>query len=123
MKVYVITTGVYSDYHIVGVTLNRKKAEDLVETMSRGYDIPHISEWETDEVDTLKKGTCYQVTLYENGKVDIWEKSSFEIDEINKVLKFGNYSHEVLVIAETKRKAKKIGLDLINIKKAKEQGL
>lgn len=51
-KVYVITEGEYSDYRIVGVTLDRKAAERYCKNVKRASvgweDVPRIEEYELD---------------------------------------------------------------------------
>ena len=57
MKVYVITQGCYSDYHICAVTLDKDKAEQLRKMYTAkesryGYsssDVAEIEEYETDD--------------------------------------------------------------------------
>ena len=55
MKVYVITQGSYSDYHIVGVKLTREEAEKVVTAGKNkreeifDYDM-HIEEFDTDNI-------------------------------------------------------------------------
>ena len=56
MRVYVVTQGEYSAYHIVGVTLDRAKAErwmELYNAEKGEYDYDaQIEEYETDEFGT-----------------------------------------------------------------------
>ena len=50
MKVYLVTQGSYSDYHIDSVFLDRALAEERVEKMGRvepySYDAAEIEEWD-----------------------------------------------------------------------------
>lgn len=48
MKVYVITCGEYSDYHICSVTLDKEQAELLKVRYSDECDEAYIEEYETD---------------------------------------------------------------------------
>ena len=51
MKVYVLTQGKYSDYHIVGIYSTKEKAQELRDAIcaSGGYwDEPQIEEYELD---------------------------------------------------------------------------
>ena len=52
MKIYVVTQGEYSDYHIEGVTLDRQKAERWVElyndSVGKYHDDAQIEEYESD---------------------------------------------------------------------------
>lgn len=51
MKIYVVTQGVYSDYGIIGVFLDRKMAEVFcaVKHDADDYDDIHIEEYNTDD--------------------------------------------------------------------------
>ena len=65
MKVYVVTAGEYSDYHICKIFLDKEKAEKYVaieNEINQYYDECWINEWETDDdnVDmTAKVGHYY----------------------------------------------------------------
>ena len=52
MKVYVITQGSYSDYHIVGVKLTREEAEKVVALANDedSYEYAEIEEYDTDDI-------------------------------------------------------------------------
>lgn len=70
-KVYVITMGSYSDYHICAVALDREKAERLCEVLP-GWcgDVPEIEEWDTEKYEDLLTGRKpYFVIFLENGNV------------------------------------------------------
>lgn len=51
MKVYVVTSGSYSDYHINAVFTDQKMANAYVEQFNRGdrYDPADIEEWDADQ--------------------------------------------------------------------------
>ena len=124
MKVYVITEGSYSDYHIVGVTLDRDKAERAAKLAVGACGYPDIEEWETDEVDLIKDGSAYDVTLFSNRTVEVRKCSWINLGEINKVTKsWRGTAYRVTVIAENDMIARKIGFDLIAMEKAREEGL
>lgn len=70
MKVYVITSGEYSDYYILTVALSREKAEQICAMLncSNGYrsDTAIIEEYDTDEIqcETNKDvGLCYEAAF------------------------------------------------------------
>ena len=50
MRVYVVTSGEYSDYHIDAIFTDNEQAELYCATHERTLDNPYIEEWETDEV-------------------------------------------------------------------------
>lgn len=55
MKVYVITAGVYSDYHICCVCIDRETAERRKKLFSDKYDEAEIEEFDTDEYEEFVK--------------------------------------------------------------------
>jgi hypothetical protein len=72
-KVYVITSGCYSDYHICAVTLDPQKAKVLKEFYSRTeYDEPAIEEYDADYCyDRITSGcNPYCVRFTRSGAVD-----------------------------------------------------
>lgn len=55
MKVYVITAGVYSDYHICCVCIDRETAERRKKLFSDKYEEAEIEEFDTDEYEEFIK--------------------------------------------------------------------
>lgn len=57
MKVYAITAGAYSDYHIVAITDDKEKAEALASLINKqygdnyGYGAAYAEEYDTKDVD------------------------------------------------------------------------
>ena len=52
MKVYVITKGCYSDYHIVGVSLDKERAEEIVKAVTEEPEYLYkacVEEYDTDQ--------------------------------------------------------------------------
>ena len=74
MKVYVVTSGVCSDYTIKKIFLNRDKAEEYKEWL---YNANDIKEYDTADDETVRKVYMVHVTLewYSTGK----EKLNFSI--------------------------------------------
>lgn len=49
-KVYVVTSGKYSDYHIIGVTMDEEKANRIADLLSTNYyDEANVEPYDTDE--------------------------------------------------------------------------
>ena len=74
MKVYIITSGSYSDYHICAVTLDPDRAELLEKYFSSAFDPARIEEYDTDEPVPNIQNTPQHVWHFyikENGKVEI----------------------------------------------------
>ena len=71
MKVYVITAGCYSDYHICAVTLDANKAEKLRRFFCDGHDTADIEEFEEDETVVPELRRVYHFTVTEKGAVHV----------------------------------------------------
>lgn len=50
-KIYVVTLGCYSDYHICGVATDKEKANLLAKKFSTRYDTAEVEEYDTDDTD------------------------------------------------------------------------
>lgn len=59
MKVYVLTCGEYSCYHIVGVLLDEEQAKIAAEVMSDSYNDIEVETYDTDELKFIKPGWKY----------------------------------------------------------------
>lgn len=131
MKVYIVTSGEYSDYFIEGVFTDRDKAR--VYCALRNHDIhclaysfddgeaARIEEYESDkgfdilQIDNNRLGTIY----YFMGD-DISEKIPAYREDVEK-LRLNE--HAVWVEGENEEKAKKIYFDRRAKKKAESEGL
>ena len=51
MTVYVVTSGIYSDYHIDAIFTDKVKAELYCAVHENSLDQPEIEEWDTDGVE------------------------------------------------------------------------
>lgn len=74
MKVYVITQGCYSDYHICAVTLDEQEAERLRKVYSETYDQARVEEYDTDGPEAkngLDGRVPYCVCFRENGATSV----------------------------------------------------
>lgn len=128
MKIYVITAGSYSDYHICGVATTIEMAEKLqryyADSIWSGN--AEIEVYDSDQfeqaVDFAVRGyRLYKVSKYlNNNEITVFERDHYdESIEINNVrycrtVSIYNAEHyEVWVYAKTEEYAKKIGCDLI----------
>ena len=59
MKVYVLTCGEYSCYHIVGVLLDEEQAKIAAEVMSDRYNDVEAETYDTDALKFIKPGWKY----------------------------------------------------------------
>lgn len=70
MKIYVITKGEYSDYHICAVATDLEKANALAEYYSDRYDAAEVEEYDTDDAPDPTKGKwMYRVRFAPSGDV------------------------------------------------------
>lgn len=56
MKVYVLTEGCYSDYHIIGITLDEEQAKIAADALSNRHCTVNCEEFETDDINFIKPG-------------------------------------------------------------------
>lgn len=56
-KIHVVTSGCYSDYHIVAATLDKELAEKIAAKFSGGYDDCDIEEY--DDAEVMLKSAWY----------------------------------------------------------------
>lgn len=124
MKIYVVTKGTYSDYHIITATLDEERAKKIAELCSDCYEECDVEVYE-DGQETIKP--IYEV-VFDNKTGDVnevyTECSSYGFRHINEVrispivkstyvYVFADSSEEAIKIAAEKRAehlAKKEGL-------------
>ena len=91
MKIYVITKGCCSEYHICAVATDREKAEKLAKIYTDRWDDADVEEFDTDdEVDLLEGRVPFEIPFTSMGgilmreiRADIECRESFEPEIIN----------------------------------------
>lgn len=135
MKVYVITKGAYSDYHICGVATDKKKAEILRKAFSNICDKAEIETYETDQFITeiesgfklydcaLKDGEDLSISTYLYGLdcLDYMTDSDFRVRRFSKGWCAPGYG--IKVWAKDEDHARKIAADKIAEYKARKAGI
>nr|DAK85991.1 MAG TPA: hypothetical protein [Caudoviricetes sp.] len=136
MKVYVITSGEYSDYYINAVALTRENAEQICAMLNspkRHYsDVATIEEYDTDEIQcgvNEDVGLCYEAKFnYKTLENIYWGEPfySFARNEIKRGLL--DHRYEILIVATfpkdmPQEKARKIMKDRVAKWKAEREGL
>ena len=123
MKVYVVTQGEYSEYHIVGVTLDREKAERWLELYNsekgKYYYVAEIEEYEADE---FGNGGLYQWEVspgWSNEECVLDTMSERDYDEWY----CDDYNYYLTVMAKDKDHALKAAHDKIAKLKAEKEGI
>lgn len=126
MKIYVITKGDYSDYHICAVTIDKNKAKLLKEKFSNEHwGNAVIEEFDTDnEEEVLKYENVYDCRYLEEESAIKVSASDFDYyrpeDLIVKKYKDGLYTR---VLANTLEDALKIASDKFAKYRAEKMGL
>ena len=113
MKIYVITKGEYSDYHICAVATDLEKANALAEFYSDRYDAAEVEEYDTDDAPDLTKGKrMYRIRFAPSGDVtDINQSSPEYYDEEIWQHRYGPGYIYVNVQADNEEAAIKIGAE------------
>ena len=114
--IYVLTSGEYSDYHIVMATTDRVKAEYF----HKLYEESNIEEYDDSKIQMLP---IYNVLYYkEDGSIKAFDTEYFQDVELNKIYKT-KVMYEVYVQAKDKDTAIKIFFDLYTEYKAQQEGI
>lgn len=125
MKLYAVTKGDYSDYHIITLTADKEVAKKLAKRFSGTYDDAMVEEYEDGEIILGKE--LYFVRMVDGNIDDVTEDDS-EYNLFDTSVCHGNtwggkpmyYTH---VLTDTAEKAAKIGKDRIMKYIAEKEGL
>lgn len=131
MKIYVVTSGEYSEYHIVGITLDRQVADTFVngKNATRGkYGSEfYLEEYETDDFQMIKKGCKpYKACFYGNENGDRWswaDECVWGYKNIGLVEADSRGNYEVNVLAKDIDHALKIGSEKVAEYRAHKEGI
>lgn len=123
---YAVTDGDYSDYHIIAITDNKERAENIKKLYSGKYSEPMIEEFFDGE---SKDEALYDVWYETNGSYRLFLQN-FDMNELSNInivkeniLRDDWWKYSVLVIAKDKNHAIKIAQDLWAEYKAKKEGI
>lgn len=119
MKIYAVTAGSYSDYHIVALTTNKERAEHIAKIYgkNRWHDTAEVEEYEDAESVDYK---IYWRVTFDNEHN--FEKAEFAeglgVEEINAMeekmpIIYGTGKYRFTVTADDEEHAKKIAFDLM----------
>lgn len=123
---YAITSGLYSDYHIITITDDRKKAEHFCKIYNEtNRDSADIEEFEEMIV---RNRIRFIVFVYTDGRADYvrvdeydeykgYETSVRELKNLNQTF------YEVFLSAKDKEHALKAAYDMIAVYKAQKEGI
>lgn len=126
---YAVTAGCYSDYHIIAITDNKERADNIAKIYS---DDGWNSDTQVEEFfDSESKDEAFYDVWYEtNGSYDVGLQElnkNYKFDNINIIEENANHDdwwkYRVLVMAKSKDHAIKIAQDLWAEHKAKKEGI
>lgn len=124
MKIYAVTQGIYSGYHIISLTTDKLVAESLARRFSRKFDDTNVEEYEDGSF--LMAGSIYRVwsfgTNMQGCELDESEYNIPNIGIVNHVS--GNKElYTTYIIAGSNEQALKIGKDRIMRYIAEQEGI
>jgi hypothetical protein len=115
MKLYAVTKGDYSDYHIIVLTANKEVAKKIAKRFSDKYDAAKVEEYEDGKIILGKK--LYFVRVVDGNVDDVAEDSSdyylFDASVFPGLMNRGKEMYYTHVLTDTAEKAEKIGKDRI----------
>lgn len=132
MKVYIVTSGEYSDYMINQVFLDREKAELYCAAQETDWDKPRIEEYDTFDTeitgDSHNVKTCCKA-WFRGGGLEDYYKVFYSFEAKNRVSPITSRYKERYVVEFsckgdlTRERIEKIGQDMIAKYKAEQEGL
>ena len=122
---YAVTDGDYSDYHIIAITDNKERAENIKRLYEKNYSEPMIEEFFDGE---SKDEALYSVRYRTDGSYGVFlqdfDMSKFtDINIIHEAVGSDWWKYYVVVSAKDKDRAIKIAQDLWAEYKAKKEGV
>lgn len=124
MKVYAITKGDYSDYHICAVTIDKKKAKLLKDKFSKSWGSANIEEFDTDdEEEVLKFEKVFSCYCEENNEIKISEACIDYFRPSDLIITKTKFGLHTYVLANNEEDALKIASDKFSKYKAERMCL
>ena len=124
MKIYAVTQGIYSGYHIIALTTSKLVAESLASRFSRVFDEANVEEY--DDGSFLMAGSIYRVWSFgTNMQGCELDESEYNIPNIGIVNHVGGNKelYTTYILAKSKEQALKIGKDRIMMYIAEQEGI
>lgn len=125
MKLYAVTKGDYSDYHIITLTADKEAAKKIAKRFSDEYDVAKVEEYEDGKIILGKK--LYFVRVVDGNVDDVAEELSdyylFDTSVFRGHMYGGKEMYYTHVLTDTAEKAAKIGKDRIMKYIAEKEGL
>lgn len=124
MKIYVVTRGEYSDYHICAVTDDKEKARIIVEKCSDHFNLAKIEEYDTEDCEIIiKRKNMYSCSKYKNNEIEIFKITRLEECDDEDVIEDYYGELHVYIFADNEEQALKIASDKFAKYISEKQGL
>lgn len=126
MKVYAITKGCYSDYHICCIVTTKEQADRAVALYSDRYDKAEIEEYDTNDILTIEDGVSRWDATYDPDTKTICLISKFDGEPLlhgTDIWKTISGKYSILVNARNREHALKVASDAIAKYMAEQEGL
>jgi hypothetical protein len=117
-KIFVVTSGAYSDYGIDTIFSTRELAQEFIDFFKKrdNWDVYKIEEWELDKYNLGYKGKRkpFTVSIEKNGDVEIvregmpYEEYSSDLNFIVEYYGFEDLTANIVVFADDEKHAVKI---------------
>lgn len=113
-KVYIVTSGEYSDYTIEAVFATREKAEEYVEAHGADY---RVEEYQVDDAEVKKKESIWRVSVnWKTGEVISANPEDFDEYYADKegTVQYKNYCSEcldIVLMSDSMTRAKKVAAE------------
>ena len=125
MKLYAVTKGDYSDYHIITLTASKDAAKKIAKRFSDEYNVAKVEEYEDGKI--ILGNYLYFVRVV-GGIVDDVVESDSEYNLYDTFVSYGTMiggekMYYTYVLTDSAEKAAKIGKDRIMKFIAKKEGL
>lgn len=122
-KVYVITQGSYSDYHICAVTLDKSRAENMKKLFDGRWDYAQIEEYILDE--TKENGNLYYIEFPDDSEPTIHIDEYDGFGQIDSSPYVADWNSPIRIYVRTKDEAHamKIAQDEYARWKAEKEGI
>lgn len=100
MKIYVVTKGEYSDYHIITATTDKELAEKIANKFTGDWDEDEASVEEYEDAEIYLK-PIWKVKFDEHGNIKKCEKTDYEPDyKIVNECNYYCYNREFSIVVE-----------------------
>lgn len=125
-KVYIVTSGEYSDYHIDACFSTKQKAQEFIENaekIEKFWDVPRIEEWDLDgDIDIVDVVNIFYTFTSPLSKTNHNEKVESRVDKsvrcnVCESIDFYGYNYDTILIRKIANPNKTIEEEIARLTK------